>query len=327
MIKLLNRLLSNLGIQIKRNNALLIERAYLDARYNGSLQIFKIHKKYADLKLNDQIEAMVFSKDRPMQLHALLTSYFENVANYCPLLILYKSTNEKSRKAYEELKVEFFSYPIIFTEETDFKNQVIEWLSSLQADRIFFMTDDAIFLNSFDLKIAVLFNPLDTIFSLTKGNDLTYCFTLNVEQEIPQFCNSTTYNTSKLNFWKWDSTPNSPDWSYPISVDGNFYLREEILQMVKNIYFKNPNSLEASLQIFIEFFITRQGVCFDKAKLVNIPCNLVQNEFNNRSTGLYSAEELQDMWDAGKRIQIEDFKNLKASDAVHMRYSFKNRDV
>lgn len=324
MIKSINSFLNLFGIQLKSKNALLRERAYLDAMYNGAVEIFNVHKKYRHLQLNDQIEGMVFSKDRAMQLHALLRSYIKNVSNYAPLAILYKTTSNKSQKAYINLIDEFKSYPIVFIKENDFYYQVKSWLSSNGSDRIFFITDDAIFLDSFDMKDALFFNPLDSIFSLTKGYDITYCFTHDVKQEIPEFTKKNYRGGHDFNFWKWSSTPASPDWSYPISVDGNFYLREEMLQMVKNVSFNNPNTLEGSLQIFIDFFWNREGVCFDKARLINIPCNLVQNDYNNRYTGFFSTNELQELWDKGERINIESFIKMEPYKALYAKYSFRN---
>ncbi len=322
--KSVNNFLDLFGIQLKSKKALLIERAYLDSKYNGAVEIYNVLKKYQHLKLNDELEGMVFSKNRAMQLQALLNSYIKNVANYCPLIILYKATNERSKKAYEDLKREFKTYSIIFLEEKNFYSQVNNWLSTAQSDRIFFMTDDAVFLDSFDLKLALFFNPLDTILSLTKGYDLIYCFTHDTMQELPHFTKKTILNGNSFNFWKWNSIPGSPDWSYPISVDGNFFLREEMLKMVNNISFNNPNSFEASLQVFCKLFDKREGVCFDKVKLINVPCNVVQKEFKNRSTCLFSVEELQNLWDKGQRINIDDFNKIDAVDAVHKKYTFIN---
>jgi len=325
IVKSINSILHQFGVQIKQEKALSAEKSYLDAKYKGAVEIYNVYKKYVHKKLNNGIEGMVFSKDRTMQLHALLTTYIDDVSNHCPLVILYKATNEKSKRAYEDLKMEFGAYHITFIAETNFYGQVLKWLSGTGADRIFFVTDDAVFLDSFDLNNALLFNPLETILSLTKGFDQTFCFPLNKEQRIPDIQKKARFNGENFNFWIWRDSPDAPNWSYPLSVDGNFFLREEMLQVVKNISFKNPNSLEASLQIFVDFFNGREGVCFDKAKLINVPCNLVQNVFKNRSTGLFSAEELQDLWDEGKRIDVSPFQGMSSDEATYVKYCFKNK--
>jgi len=322
IIRLINKILGRFGIQIKKCNSLINERALLDLKYDGAVAIFNIHKRFEKLQLNDRIDGMVFSKDRAMQLHALLSTYIKNVNNRCPLVILYKASNYKSKSAYESLKIEFVNESFTFLEENGFYNQVKNWLNDSRADRIFFMTDDAIFLDSFDLRTALFFNPLDTIFSLTKGYDLTFCFTHNIDQEIPVFTKQDQLDNNNFNYWVWNSKPGSPDWSYPLSVDGNFFLKEEMIQIIKHIPFSNPNTLESSMQVFLSLFKGRQGVCFDKVKLINIPCNLVQNDFKNRSTGHFTADELQTLWDDGKRIDFNLFKGKDATEAEQARYEF-----
>jgi hypothetical protein len=52
---------------------------------------------------------IVFSKDRAMQLHALLSSDFSYVKNPLPLYILYTFSNERHARSYEELKSIFGS--------------------------------------------------------------------------------------------------------------------------------------------------------------------------------------------------------------------------
>ncbi|HET7897390.1 MAG TPA: hypothetical protein VFL47_06965 [Flavisolibacter sp.] len=259
-----------------------------------------------------------------MQLQALLTSYLAQVEGGCPLTILYKATSERSRQAYNKLKTEFGRSTFIFLEETDFNQQVKIWLSMQSADRVFFLTDDAIFLDAFALADVFEFNPLNEIVSFTKGRDLLYCFTMDVKQELPAFLQE-DIGGKGLNAWIWDSAPDSPDWSYPLSVDGHILLREEMMCIANEITFRNPNSLEANMQLFKPFFLSRRGICYDKVKLVNIPCNLVQSDFNNRSTGYYSSEELLQLWDEGKAIDVAKFYGLTAFEAEHSKYSFCTR--
>ena len=53
-------------------------------------------------------EGIVFSKDRALQLHALLCSYSEKVATPVPLRILYCVSTPEHQKAYDEI-MEIFS--------------------------------------------------------------------------------------------------------------------------------------------------------------------------------------------------------------------------
>jgi hypothetical protein len=48
-------------------------------------------------------ECIVFSKDRALQLHALLSSYLEKVVSSVPLHILYHTSTPSHQRAYEEV--------------------------------------------------------------------------------------------------------------------------------------------------------------------------------------------------------------------------------
>lgn len=324
-IKTINNFFRLFGVELKKTRALEVAKEHYSSIIAGGTAIFQVHKKSKDKILNQELSGLVFSRDRTMQLHALLTSYIQQVKNFCQLSILYKATDEGSKQSYEVLKKEFEDFPFRFIEETAFAEQVIAWLRQQSADRIFFMTDDAVFLDSFDMNDLLLFNPLDEIFSLTKGKDLQYCFTMDVKQALPFFDTLITKGGISFNAWKWGNYPSSPDWTYPLSVDGTFFMREEILCIAEHITFKTPNSLEANMQLFIDFFLQRKGICYDKVKMINVPCNLVQNEFNNRSTGFFKIEQLQALWQEGKRIDVKMFYGLDAYSAEHARYNFVSK--
>ena len=321
MVRLLNRILCKVGIQIKKSNSLLKERAFLDLKYNGAVQIFDVYKKCRELKLNSQIEGMLFSKDRAMQLHALLTSYVKNVINYCPLIIIYKCTNDKSKNAYKELQKEFSSYTFEFVEEQNFNKQVIGWLSSTKADRIFFMTDDGVFLDHYDLSDCLNFNPIQNIFSLHHGTDLDFCFSHNKDQQVPSFLEK-NINGQIFNSWIWEDLVGSPDWIYPLSVDAIIFCTKEIRVLLNHILFKSPNSLESQFQLYNDFFIQRAGICYPKVKYVNVPCNRVQTEYSNNSTDFFSVDQLLERFLKGQRVDWKKLEKFKAKDGATAKFSF-----
>ena len=160
------------------------------------------------------------------------------------------------------------------------------------------------------------------IFSFRYGFDLEYSFAYDKVQKIPMMEKEISDDGNLFYMWKWNDEPESPDWCYPLSVDGHVFSRKELFLMCNNISFNTPNSLEANLQVFVDFYKYRHGIMYDKVKLVNVPCNLVQNEFCNRSTGYYSSKELLLVWKQGKRINVDDFFNLSAKDAMYKKYSF-----
>ena len=58
-----------------------------------------------------------FSKDRPLQLYALLESYFTYCKDPVPLIILYKASEDDYERAYNEIKDSYKKKEIIFRQE------------------------------------------------------------------------------------------------------------------------------------------------------------------------------------------------------------------
>lgn len=270
---------------------------------------------------------IVFSKDRAMQLHALLASYFSYVKNPLPLYILYTFSNERHARAYEELKSIFGSKEVVFIKESAFKPNLEKLLESIDTDNLFFMTDDGLFIDSFDMNDVTAFNPVHIIPSLIKGMDLTYCYIQDRKQQLPQFITiAESHIPSYLKCWEWSKAESFSDWAYPLSLDVTFYNKKEIQTLIVNISYKGPNSLETALHDhYSPIFLQRKGVCFEKAKYVNIVCNVVNTEHNNRNTGLHSIDDLLKKWEEGYRIQYEDFFGKQCADAEQSSFNFINR--
>ena len=272
-------------------------------------------------------EGIVFSKDRAMQLHALLSSYFFYVKNPVRLNILYKTSNERHDRSYEELKIIFREKQLVFINETIFKEDLENLLNEINATKVFFMTDDGLFIDQFDIKEIARFDPVCTVATLIKGIDLTYCYVQNKKQKLPEFINpSTLALPGYMKCWEWGKAESWSDWAYPLSLDTSFYNKKEIQMLTKNLSYKGPNSLEISLHnAYGPIFLQRKGVCYDKAKYVNIVCNVVNTEHKNRNTGLHSVESLLKKWNEGYRIKFEEFFGRKCTDAEKSSFTFIKR--
>lgn len=316
-----NKVLKPFHVQLNRTKSLNNEKAYYEntiKRLSHFYQDF-IGKFQSDL--NTDISGIVFSRDRAMQLHALLSSYFYYTKNPASLIILFTYSNEQHKQAYKILQKEFQTFPVSFVAETDFAIQLKEIVNNMKADRIFFMTDDGVFLDHYDLSDCLNFDPIDNIFSLRLGSDFDFCYSHNKRQALPEFVQQ-NINGQDFNSWKWEEMKDSPDWIYPLSVDATIFLKKEVETILNAILFKSPNSLESQMQLYNDLFIQRQGICFSKAKYVNIPCNIVQNEFNNLHTGTYNVNELLDRFLKRQRIDWKILKNLRAPEAQVAKFTF-----
>jgi len=251
---------------------------------------------------------IVFSKNRPLQLYSLLKSYFDNIINPPELNIVYYA-DDIFLDAYSELNYLYKNYPINFIRQNSFKQDIINIIKSTNSNYIFFLVDDIVFIDNINFSDISSYCSMKYIPSLRLGNNLSFCYMQNKEQPLPTF---ESQNETDLLIWNWKN--GVLDWNYPLSVDGNIFLKNEMQLLLENINFQAPNSLEAELQLFKPLFTQRKGICYKTSRLLNIPCNKVQNENSNKA-GNISAEELLDLWNKGLVI---DTKAL---------YQYKNKSV
>src|SRR5664279_3868832 len=100
MIRSINSFLNRFGIQIKRSQSLITEQRYYMGILNGAKELYRIREAYLKSSINNTLAGLAFSKDRPLQLHALLSSYFKLVANAAPVDIIYKASSKKIESYY-----------------------------------------------------------------------------------------------------------------------------------------------------------------------------------------------------------------------------------
>ena len=96
-------------------------------------------------KLIPGLTGLVFSKDRAMQLYAMLETYFKFVKNPVPLIIIYHASNELHKKSYKEVG-ELFPKIKLVNEQFDFRKTLITELEGIKTANLFFLTDDNIFI-------------------------------------------------------------------------------------------------------------------------------------------------------------------------------------
>lgn len=275
----------------------------------------------------DDTLLIVFSKDRALQVHALIESYFRKVKESKPLNILYACSSPHHENSYNDLIAHYSNNDDVnFLRENNFRMDLIGLVRTTDCKKIFLCVDDVIFSKAFSMNNFCKINPKLFSPSLYKGLDLTYCSTHGIDQALPGFI-----NISKDSFfvdiivWKWDDALQSPDWTYPLGVSVHLYDRRELLFMIRNTEFKAPNSLEANLQKWMPFFVGRYGISYKYAKIGFTPINLVNTEVENLTSNQYSADDLLDKWNKGYRIRYEDFDDLDVNESSLHKISFVKR--
>ena len=259
--------------------------------------------------------------DRAMQLDALLRSFLLNKIGDCKIIVIYKVSNDKHKKAYSEV-VKRFNDAVIFREEdtSPFKNLVLQCVDEINTDKIFFLVDDLVFTHKIDFNDLVKVDTNKYIFSLRMGEHLNFSYVVNKTQKLPKFIKK----DKNYIYWKWGDS--ELDWAYPLSVDGHIFNRLEIKSLIEFCDFKAPNSLENSLQVEKELFSYKIGMSCTQASIVNNPCNKVQDEIDNLY-GLMHQNDLLKIWQDKKQIDIRKFQgHVNKSVHEYIEFEFENRD-
>jgi len=240
-----------------------------------------------------------------MQLHALLSSFKENVSGDYRLKVLCRY-DEKYLKALKEIKDEFQS--VIFIDEISFQDQVEE---SVGDDLQAFLVDDIVIKDKVDLSfVSGILSQNDHVlcFSLRLGLHLKRCYMIDAPQRIPP-------GMTQGDLFIWDWRQGEHDWGYPLSVDGHVFRANDLKEWIKNLRFKNPNQFEDSLQA-LKYYTSRNScVCFHRSKIVNIPLNRVQEDYKNRNIG-ENVEDLLPLWNEGLRFSTNELFDI-SNDGVH----------
>ena len=270
---------------------------------------------------NKLINTVIYSKDRSMQLMSAIDSFLECFADKdcANITVIYKGSTQDYENAYNSIVVP--KYPTLkFTREQDFKKDTLEAIDT-NCKYTMFIMDDIFFYNKWSLEdepFKLLERYPDGIIavSLRLSKQTNYCYPIGRNQEIPSF--------HKNCAWKW--TEADGDFGYPMSLDGNVFHTNKILDILAKIpdeRFTHPNTLEGALNEFAQMrkssgAIPQVMVCYSEAsRLFNNPCNRVQNIIENKNEGSYSAEQLNDLLLSGKSIDIEEtLKDIKSGKMI-----------
>ena len=271
--------------------------------------------------MNKIAKAIIFSKDRPLQLYATLESFVKQCSDFekVDVFVLAK-VSEETESAYSEIESEFCDFCTI-VRESNFFTDLSKLLLFNKRDHVMFLVDDIVFKSKFRISDCIDHLNADgdcLTFSLRLGKGMNYCYSLSKIQAEPSLkdCGNGifTFKHSECD----------GDWGYPFSVDGNVFRTEEFneLAFVKAITnFRSPNSFESTMSTKKNLVADRLTACFAEPKLLNVPDNRVQNEISNRSEK-NSAERLLKEWNDGMKIDVLPFNYVK-NNSCHFPYEFR----
>lgn len=250
------------------------------------------------------ILGLIFSKDRAMQLRAGIESFLLHCrdAGALGLSVLYKTSNAAHQRQYDNLASRFPQ--VRFIPEMDFRSQVLQQLNACR--HILFLVDDNLFVREFrlDAILESLRQNGDALgFSLRLGRNIHRCYMRDVPPAQPAF-NPASHGIVKFS---WPNTPH--DFGYPLEVSSSIYRTADLLPLLEQLPFTNPNTLEGLMAANAQLYAAaRPGLlCFDQSVAFCNPINVVQTTCHNRSgdNPQHAAQRLADLFDQGYSVDVE----------------------
>ena len=250
------------------------------------------------------INALIFSKDRALQLDLLLKSIEKNAKDIFNLNVLYAFSDDKFNDGYNMV---IDQYPNVnFIKEKDFKNQTLDIIKDSNEEFFTFFTDDSLFFGEVDeneILNSFKEDKNNLCFSLRLGKNTTFCYVVNSENKL--------YGEERIGekSMKWDWQKHFLDYHFPFSINGHIFKRDEIYKFVKKTNFYCHNELEEGLQMFNSYPKNIMS-SFEQSTLVNTPINIVQtycfNKFGEMHS--YTPSELNNHLISGNTINYNEIK-------------------
>lgn len=267
------------------------------------------------------VHLIVFSKDRPLQLHGYLTSLFQQWHGGVKVDVLVKD-NPPYGTAYYDLQREFEGR-VRFGFETTFATNVLALLED-DAPLTCFGCDDAVFVAPVVGDALVdAFAARDDLLgvSLRLGANVRRGM-WGQEQPHPEFLpdphGAPWDDERRAAALLWDAAhPLSVgDWAYPWEVVGTVYRTDFVRRMVSSIVFSNPSTLEHEGSLLWPAHAQGRTLlrCWYRSRLVLPTVNVVQETFPNGVVGGADMDPgfLLECWNRGLRLDPEGYARAPA---------------
>lgn len=268
-------------------------------------------------------DLIVFSYNRPLQLHAYLESLEQGVSGLEKTVVLWRASDSAFKRGYALLAK---LYPtVLFHEQhhahapTNFKPLLQKAVNEIcQQQYLLFGVDDMVVSGTIDLEVCVqALQSSDALgFYLRLGRNIVSCYqSVETEHKVLP-CPPLKPLGDGINRWRFGGVPFS--WRFPHSVDMTVFRRSYVCEAVNKLDYQSPNTFEKMWSK--QKPSSSYGLCFDQSKVVNIPINCVQKDFRQRHMGAFSVEQLQEIFDAGMKIDIKPLQGVNNKSA-HITYA------
>jgi len=265
--------------------------------------------------------AVIFSKNRAMQLDATLRSLFLHGSGLTRMdvRVLYLASSPEHERQYQQL---ILAYPAVtFIREVQFQKQLMTAIQGYPL--LLFLVDDAIFVRQFPFSqiAGTLRQHPDALgFILGLGTNTSYSYTLNRVQELPAF------QTVEHGFLKYRWAKAKHDFGYPLQVSASLYRADDLLPLLGSLSFANPNTLELGMARHAKQYRNSRPSLLIPPQTISFcaPMNRVQHVFPNRagSQHAYPTDKLRELFDQGYRIDVAALSGF-VPNAIHQEVALR----
>lgn len=266
--------------------------------------------------LPKQAAMIVYSFDRPLQLYACLESLEHNVANVTSKVVIYRASNDAFEQGYQEVHDIFPD--VVFVRQSDqpkqdFKPLTLQAFCASSEEYILFGVDDIVVTGEVDISqcISELEKTKAYAFFLRLGKNISYTYA----SDRPAVLGAHANLGNGVISWRFSQAKSA--WKYSNNLDMTLYRKKDIRPVLQRIAFTTPNTLESHLMLYAPQ--RKLGLCFEHSKLVNIPFNVVQHDFNNRALNTYSTDDFLTLFNDGLKLDIEPLQYID-NNSPHIEY-------
>jgi SAM-dependent methyltransferase len=244
------------------------------------------------------LDMVVFSKDRPAQLELLLRSAkrFFRGWEQVNWSVIFTASSPEYDAGYERVRAEHPEFRYVDERDDDrpFKELTLDAVG--QSELVAFIVDDNVFKEPFELEspelAAFRADPSIACLSARMCPRMYHCYPTDEITPIPEFERGTV--------WDWRSAEGG--WGYPMSADFHIFRSAELVPLLSDVDFFNPNSLEAAMAA--RPLPAPKMICLPEAVVVNLPVNRVQDTAVNRHAGSHAQDELNAEFVKGRRLAL-----------------------
>ena len=251
--------------------------------------------------MNNNLEVLIFSKNRAMQVDLLLRTIQDNWPELLTnLSILYTYTNDSFRQGYKKLRQK---YPKInFILQDNFQSDTLIYLNQSPQPLFMFLNDDDVVLKKPSPTLFELFDAETISIPLRMARNMTKFWG---ERNTPDNCVTSPYPDMLIDngeILKWNWTTTTKHWAYVMAVCSTIYRTEALKHLLPKLKFNTPSPLEAEMMNNGCDITKPFAICDVNCCIPTIPNNSINNWTMSSENPIFQMEHLNALFLQGKQI-------------------------